>query len=251
MYGATLGVIADWLRALALESALLQPMGADAHEASLTVRMVYRARQCRRIVAVGGGLEGYLEPLRRALGRHCPPIMELVVVLQSSPQDLHLWLDWRHAHSACALIRHWAQEDGLLTPCVRQGWQGTQLRFRSLRMQVEQLRPRTQGKAYLAVHDAYRPLTRLLGMQSLGSLQPDEEHPPSLQRLRRLIAQARQQRVVFVLSHKLSGVGATVAHLLKVPLVLADTLERPDPERDYFERYADLLASLEAGLALG
>ncbi len=248
MYGATLGVIADWLRALELESVLLQPMGADAHEASLTVRMVYRARQCRRIVAIGGGLEGYLEPLRRALGRHGPPIMELVAVLQPPPQDLHLWLDWRQARASCALIRTWAEEDGLLTPRVRQGWQRTQLRFRTLRAQVEQLRPRTQGKAYLAVHDAYRPLTRLLGMQSLGSLQPDEEHPPSLQRLRQSIAQARQQRVVFVLSHKLSGVGATVARLLKVPLVLADTLERPDPERDYFERYADLLASLEAGL---
>lgn len=248
MYGATLGVIADWVRALNLPSVLLQPRGTDAHEVSLTVRMVYRARQCRRIVAIGGGLEGYLESLQRALGATCPPIMELVHALQPHPADLHLWIDWRLARASCQLILHWAEQDRLITTSVRQGWQRTQFLFRGLEVQIRQLRPRTQGRAYIAVHDAYRPLTQLLGMHSLGSLQPDEEHPPSLQKLRQVIREGRRQRVAFVLSHQPRGVGATAARLLGVPLVLADTLERPNPERDYFLRYADLLASLEAGL---
>ncbi len=250
MYGATLGIIGDWLTALGLPTVVLQPQGTDAHEVALNVRMVHQARRCRRIVAVGGGLEGYLPALHRALGRHHPPIMDLVSHLSPKPDDLHIWLDWRYAYASYEWILRWAGEDGLVNTEVRQAWRRTQLRFRQLRQAVEQVRPLVQGKAYIAVHDAYRPLTRQLGMRSLGSLMPHEEHPPSLQTLRAMIERGRRERVAFVLSREEGGVGATVARLLSVPLLLTDTLEHRESERDYFQRYLDLLATIEAGVNL-
>jgi hypothetical protein len=60
MYAATLGVLADWVRALELPVALLQPRSTDAHETPLTVRIVRTALGARAVIAVGGGLEGYL-----------------------------------------------------------------------------------------------------------------------------------------------------------------------------------------------
>lgn len=256
MYGATLGVIADWVRALNLPVQLLQPRGVDAHEAALTVRMVQQAVRCRRIIAIGSGLEGYLDALRRALRPARIPIMELAHLESHSHADthphhasvdLHLWLDVERSRASCERIYGWAQADGLADAQVRSGWRRTQLRFRQLQGAIQSLRLLVQGKAYIAVHDAYRPLTETLGMRSLGSLQPDEETPPNLQKLHALIRIARREPVLFVLSHTERGVGATLARILKIPLVLADTLEQVEPHRDYFQRFLDLLASLEAG----
>jgi ABC-type Zn uptake system ZnuABC Zn-binding protein ZnuA len=64
MYAATLAVVADWARALELPVALLQPRSADAHETPLNVRMVRTALQAKVVLAIGGGLEGYLPALR-------------------------------------------------------------------------------------------------------------------------------------------------------------------------------------------
>jgi hypothetical protein len=36
-----------------------------------------------------------------------------------------------------------------------------------------------------------------------------------------------------------------MARWLRVPLIVADTLEQYDPEHDYFQRYANLLTDLQ------
>ncbi|MEN3000269.1 MAG: zinc ABC transporter substrate-binding protein [Armatimonadota bacterium] len=246
MYAATLSPLYDWLRALELPAVLLQPRGVDAHEVMLNVRMVQRALRARRIVAIGGGMEGYLSALTRALGRRCPPVMRLIEYLQPPPDDLHLWLDLGQARQSCAWLMRWAQADGLVNRSVRQAWRRVLLRFRQLEVQRDALRSHLQGKYYLALHDAYRPLTRSLGMHSLGSLLPDEEHPPSLPRLRRQLERAQRVPLAAVLSTTAEGIALTVARRLRVPLILADTLEQPDPKRDYFQRYAALLTALQS-----
>jgi hypothetical protein len=55
MYAATLGVLADWARALELPVVLLQPRSASAHETPLTVRMVRTTLQALTVIrsAVG------------------------------------------------------------------------------------------------------------------------------------------------------------------------------------------------------
>lgn len=244
MYAATLGVIADWIRALELPVALIQPRHADAHETPLNVRMVQQCLRARRVIAVGDGLEGYLRALARALQRRAV-ISTLIDHLQPPPDDLHIWLDVRYARQSCRQILRWAVEDGLVGAVQRQAWARVQLQFRQLEARVREARSVLQGKAYLAVHDAYLPLTRQLGMRSLGSLQPDHERPPSLHRLRRAIQQGRRAGVVMVLTAEPSGVGATVARLLRAPLVIADTLEPPDFENDYFARFAGLVRALQ------
>jgi hypothetical protein len=150
-----------------------------------------------------------------------------------------------NARQSCEQILRWSAQDGLLGIAQRQAWRRTQLLFRQLEVQVREARRVLQGKAYIAVHDAYRPLTRRLGMRSLGSLQPDHERPPSLQAFRSALARARQARVAMVLCAEESPLGTTAARLLRVPLVLADTLEMPDPTRDYFTRLARLIAALQ------
>ena len=243
MYAATLGVLADWARALELPVVLLQPRSADAHETPLTVRMVRTALQARAVIAVGGGLEGYLPALQRAT-QGKTPIRTLLDHLRPTPDDLHIWLDLGYARQSCEQILRWAAQDGLLGIAQRQAWRRTQLLFRQLEVAVREARRTLQGKAYIAVHDAYRPLTQRLGMRSLGSLQPDHERPPSLHAFRRALARARQVRVAMVLCADESPLGTTAARLLRVPLVLADTLEIPDPTRDYFTRLARLIAAL-------
>ncbi len=243
MYAATLSVIADWARALELPVALLQPRSADAHETPLNVRMVRTALQARAVLAIGGGLEGYLHALERALqGR--TPIRLLLEHLRPAPEDLHIWLDFDYARQSCEHILRWATDDGLAGVAQRQAWRRTQILFRQLTIQAREARSALQGRAYLAVHDAYRPLTRRLGMRSLGSLQPDHERPPSLQAFRDALARARQAGVAMVLDSEGSPLGATAARVLQVPLVRADTLEMPDPQRDYFTRMAGLIDAL-------
>ena len=244
MYAATLGVLADWARALELPIALLQPRSADAHETPLTVRIVRTALQARAVIAVGGGLEGYLSALQRAL-QGKTPIRTVLDYLRPPPDELHIWLDLSYARQSCEQILRWAAQDGLLGVAQRQAWRRTQLLFRQLEMQVRVARGALQGKAYIAVHDAYRPLTRRLGMRSLGSLQPDHERPPSLQAFRDALMRARQANVAMVLCADESPLGTTAARLLRVPLVLADTLEMPDPQRDYFTRMAHLIETLQ------
>lgn len=244
MYAATLGVLADWARALELPIALLQPRSADAHETPLTVRMVRTALQAKAVLAVGGGLEGYLPALQRALqGR--VPIRTLLDHLHPTPDNLHIWLDLGYARQSCEQILRWAAQDGLLGVAQRQAWRRTQLLFRQLEVRAREARGVLQGKAYIAVHDAYRPLTQRLGMRSLGSLQPDHERPPSLQAFRDALMRARQANVAMVLCADESPLGTTAARLLRVPLVLADTLEMPDPQRDYFTRMAHLIETLQ------
>lgn len=248
MYAATLGVLADWARALELPVALLQPRSADAHETPLTVRIVRTALQARAVIAVGGGLEGYLSALQRAL-QGKTPIRTVLDYLRPPPDELHIWLDLSYARQSCEQILRWAAQDGLLGVAQRQAWRRTQLLFRQLEMQVRVARGASQGKAYIAVHDAYRPLTRRLGMRSLGSLQPDHERPPSLQAFRDALMRARQANVAMVLCADESPLGTTAARLLRVPLVLADTLEMPDPQRDYFTRMAHLIETLHRAAA--
>jgi len=245
MYAATIGVIYDWLKQLELPAVLLQPRGMDAHEVMLNVRMVRQAARARRIVAIGGSLEGYLPALERALGKRCPPIMRFMTHLRPTPSDPHLWLDLEQARACCALILRWASEDGLLTNRVRQAWRRMQLLFRQLEVRRDALRTPLQGRYYLALHDAYRPLTHRLGMHSLGSLLPHEEQPISLQRLRQLIERARRVPLACVLSSTSEGLAAAVAQHLRVPLIVADTLEQYDPERNYFLRYSNLLTDLQ------
>lgn len=243
MYAATLSVIADWAHALELPVALLQPRSADAHETPLNVRMVRTALQARAVLAIGGGLEGYLPALQRAL-QGKTPIRMLLGHLRPPPEDLHIWLDLDYARQSCEHILRWATDDGLAGVAQRQAWRRMQIVFRQLTIQAREARGALQGKAYLAVHDAYRPLTRRLGMRSLGSLQPDHERPPSLQAFRDALARARQAGVTMVLASEESPLGATAARVLQVPLVRADTLEMPDPQRDYFTRMAALIDAL-------
>lgn len=244
MYAATLGITADWIRALELPVALIQPRHTDAHETPLNVRMVRQCLQARRVIAVGGGLEGYLGALARTLQRHVV-ISTLIDHLQPPPDDLHIWLDVRYACQSCQRILRWAVEDGLVGVAQRQAWARVQLQFRQLAARVHAARNILTGKVYLAVHDAYLPLTRQLGMRSLGSLQLDHERPPSLHRLRRALEAGKRAGVAMVLANEPRGIGATVARLLRVPLVVADTLELPDTEHDYFARLAGLVRALQ------
>jgi ABC-type Zn2+ transport system substrate-binding protein/surface adhesin len=247
MYAATLAVVADWARALELPVALLQPRSADAHETPLNVRMVRTALQAKVVLAIGGGLEGYLPALQRAL-QGKTPIRTLLDHLRPTPDNLHIWLHLGYARQSCEQILRWAAQDGLLGLAQRQAWRRTELLFRQLAVRMREARATLQGKAYLAVHDAYRPLTQQLGMRSLGSLQPDHERPPSLQAFRDALARARRARVAMVLCADESPLGATAARLLQVPLVLADTLEMPDPARDYFTRMAGLIDALQRAI---
>ena len=247
MYAATLAVVADWARALELPVALLQPRSADAHETPLNVRMVRLALGARAVIAVGGGLEGYLPALQRAT-QGKTPIRTLLDHLRPAPDDLHIWLDLGYARQSCEQILRWAAQDGLQGLGQRQAWRRTELLFRQLAVRAREARTTLQGKAYLAVHDAYRPLTARLGMHSLGSLQPDHERPPSLQAFRDALARARRARVAMVLCADESPLGATAARVLQVPLVRADTLETPDPTRDYFMRMVGLIEAVQRAI---
>ncbi|OYT69821.1 MAG: hypothetical protein CFK49_03900 [Armatimonadetes bacterium JP3_11] len=243
MYAATLAVIADWIRTLELPVTLIQPRNADAHETPLTVRMVQQALRSKRVVAIGGGLEGYLPALQRAVQNRVP-INSLIDYLHPQPANRHIWLDLGYARQCCAQILRWAETDGFGGAAQRQAWARTQLLFRQLQMRLREARSVVQGKAYLALHDAYLPLTQSLGMRSLGSLLPDHERPPSLQHLRTAVEQGRRAGVGMVLAHEPSPVGATVARILGAPLVIADTLETPNSEYDYFTRMVRLIDTL-------
>jgi hypothetical protein len=209
--------------------------------------MVRTALKAKVVLAIGGGLEGYLPALQRAL-QGKTPIRTLLDHLRPAPDDLHIWLDLGYARQSCEQIRHWAAHDGLLGLAQRQAWRRTELLFRQLAVRVREARGALQGRAYLAVHDAYRPLTQRLGMRSLGSLQPDHECPPSLQAFRDALARARRAGVAMVLCADESPLGATAARLLQVPLARADTLETPDPTRDYFMRMVGLIDALQRAI---
>jgi|GEM_PF-937361 len=275
MYAATLAVIADWIHLLELPAVLIQPRGADAHEAALTVRMIRQSLRAKRIIATGI-VEAYLPALERALqGR--VPINRLVTYLQPPPEDPHIWLDVSYVRQSAAQILRWAEQDGLLTLTQRQAWQRFQLQLRQVQVRIREARRTLQGKTYFAIHDAYSPLTRQLGMRSLGSLDDsqgtrrfvhqhehehghghphehghahDHGHSSTLLALRHLVEEARREGVSMVLTPAPNSVATTIARLLRVPLIVADTLELPNPRHDYFARLLGLVEALERAAML-
>ncbi|MCS7272685.1 MAG: zinc ABC transporter substrate-binding protein [Fimbriimonadales bacterium] len=277
MYAATLAVIADWIRLLELPVVLIQPRGADAHETSLTVRMVQQALRARRVIATGL-VEGYLSTLERVLqGR--VPIYRLVAYLQPPPEDGHIWLDVRYVRQCGAQILRWAAQDELISATQRQAWQRFQLQLRQIQVRIREARRTLRGKAYLATHDAYLPLARQLSMRSLGSLsirgfrrhfahQHAHPHPhehfhghghvhehdhgamSTIAAMRHFITEARREGVAMILTPAPSPIATTLARTLRVPLVIADTLETPNPQHDYFARMLGLIEALERAARL-
>ncbi|MDW8107428.1 MAG: zinc ABC transporter substrate-binding protein [Armatimonadota bacterium] len=275
MYAATLAVIADWIGLLELPTVLIQPRGADAHETPLTVRMVQRALSARRVIATGL-VEEYLPALERVLqGR--VPINRLAAHLQPPPEDGHIWLDVRYVRQCGAQILQWATQDGLVNIPQRQAWQRFQLQLRHVQVRIREARRVLQGNAYLATHDAYLPLTQQLGMRSLGSFSVrgfsrrfvhQHAHPhahehfhehghahdhgvmSTIAAMRHFITEARREGAAMVLTPKPSPLANTLARTLRVPLVIADTLEMPDPHHDYFARIQGLIDALERAARL-
>lgn len=244
MYGATLPPVYDWLSALGAPVVRLQPKGVDAHDAALTTRMVWQAARCRQIFAVGLGIENYLAPLQRALGKRCPPIERLGEHLQTD--DPHIWFDTRHAR---ACLRRMTLLLGDMEPRRKAHYQERfkhcDRQLNALDSQINRIARRHQGKYYIAQHDAFLLLTRRLGLRSLGSYQPDHERPPSLSQLLHLIHRARGLPLLCVISSEASDVGENLAHLLQVPHIVLDTLEHPHPQFNYFQRMKETLEILE------
>lgn len=244
MYGATLPPVYDWLSALGAPVVRLQPPGAEAHDVALTTRMVWRAARCRALFGIGLGMENYLTSLQRALGKRCPPIERLGEHLQTD--DPHIWFDTRHARACLQRMtlllgdmepRRKAHYQERFKQCDRQ--------LNALDSQINRIARSHQGKYYIAQHDAFRLLTRRLGLRSLGSYQPDHERPPSLSHLLHLIHRARRLPVLCVIGSEESDVGENLARQLQVPHLVLDTMEYPHPQLNYFQRMKETLERFE------
>jgi ABC-type Zn uptake system ZnuABC Zn-binding protein ZnuA len=244
MYGATLPPVFDWLSALGAPVVRLQPPGAEAHDVALTTRIVWRAAKCRRIFGIGLSMESYLAALQTALGKRCPPIERLGEHLKTD--DPHIWFDTRHARTC---LQRMTLLLGEYEPGRRASYhqrlRQSQQQLDALDTQIKRIARKHQGKYYIAQHDAFRLLTRRIGLNSLGSFQPDHERPPSLSHLLQLIKRARSLPLLCVIGSERSDVGENLAHELRVPYLIMDTQEHPHPQRDYFERMRVTLEGLE------
>lgn len=189
-------------------------------------------------------METYLTALQRALGKRCPPIVRLGEHLQTD--EPHIWFDTRHARACLQQITLLL---GDLEPGRKSHYQGRfkqcDRQLNALDSQIKRIARRHQGKSYIAQHDAFRLLTRRMGLNSLGSFQPDHERPPSLSHLLRLIQRARSLPLLCVIGSEENDVGDNLARQLHVPYFVLDTLEYPHPQQDYFERMKEVLERFE------
>jgi ABC-type Zn uptake system ZnuABC Zn-binding protein ZnuA len=232
---ATLFAPASWLQTLVGTEAqvvVLLPPGANPHTFEPLPAQVRSLREATLLVQIGAGLDEWAAKLTRVaerpirvwtLAEHVPllPLDE-----HEHGRDPHFWLDpiLVRDHAVPALVAALSELD----PTRAEGFRarGEQLRaeLTQLDARLQHLLAPVRGRAYVAVHSAWRYFARRYGLVEAGSVEPIPGREPSAKELIQLVESIRRTgaRALVVEPYSFSRTAEQLAAETQLRLVTID-----------------------------
>ena len=175
-----------------VEVHLLLPPGADPHSWEPTPRDILVLREAVLLLAVGGGLEPWLDDLLKGLKR--PPQVLRLISRGSSPGDPHLWLDFvRDAEFCLELSRRLTELFPGRSAYFHKRGKKAQEKFLKLHEEFSQTLEKCKFRVVpLAGHKAFSAWEKNYGLSfvTLTGTSPEAEPTPGA--LKRLISLIRK-----------------------------------------------------------
>ncbi len=171
---------------------LLLPPGADPHSWEPTPRDILVLREAVLLLAVGGGLEPWLDDILSGLER--PPQVLRLIPENSSPGDPHVWLDFLRDAEFC---RKFSQRLAELFPQKAAYFlkRGEKVRKRFLKLHEEFAQTLKKCKfrlVPLAGHKAFSAWEKNYGLTFVTLTGPNPEAEPTPKALQNLISLVRK-----------------------------------------------------------
>lgn len=220
----------DFVRAVGgdrVEAELLVPPGADPHTHEIGPAAMRFLSRARLLVAVGLGLEWWLEDIVSAAGN---PELEVVVTsagIETIEGDPHIWLDPLNAVLQVAAIR-----DALVRadPGGRLYYELNAARYieelRSLHREIAGRVSRWSHRRFVALHGAWAYFARRYGLEQVAVIVPRPGREPSAREVARIASLIRERgvRAIFVEVQHPAGVAEALASETGAVLVRLDPL---------------------------
>ncbi len=231
---ATIFPLGAWLAEFTSDEAeivVVLPAGANPHTFEPLPAQVRVLQRASLLVQVGAGLDDWIEKLARVsrnpprlvtLSEHVP----LLPLREEGGRDPHFWLDpvLVRDHALPALVEALEQ----IAPDRAMEYRSRAERWRQelsrldARLQT-QLAP-VRGRAYVAVHSAWRYFARRYGLVEAATIEPVPGRELSAKEMTELVREVRrsQARAVVVEPYAFSKTAAQVAREAGIPLVTID-----------------------------
>ncbi len=237
---------------------VLLPAGANPHTFEPAPQHLAAVERADCVLEVGGGLDNWVQKLLRARSRP-PAVFTLTAVTPLLPaasdeargSDPHLWLDpiRMRDHALPALARLL----GSLDPQHRTQYEERQRRLEqklsALDLEIAATLAPVRGRAYVALHSAWRYFAARYGLVEAATLEP---FPGKELSAREMVAIARQiqasgAKVLLVEPGLFSRLATQVAAESGLRLVALDPYGHGG--QPGFDRYETLLRTTAQGLA--
>lgn len=234
VFAATLFPLAAWLTELADDDAevmVLLPPGANPHTFEPLPAQVRLLERAHMLVQVGAGLDDWIEKL--ALAMTTPPRIvtlsdhvPLLPLQDKRGRDPHFWLD-------PLLVRDHVLPT--LVEALQRSVPGRAADYRSRaerwREELSELDARLKrqlapvhGRAYVAVHSAWRYFARRYGLVEAATVEPVPGRELSAKEMIALLEEIRrsQARALFVEPQVFSKTARQIAREANLPLITLD-----------------------------
>lgn len=247
---ATIEPVAMLVRELAPEGSAvgtLVPPGASPHLFEPRPSDVARLAEADLVVAVGGGLDGWIAPLLAAAGKEprtlvlleLPDLAPLSVAPGSAKSDPHVWLDPIRVRDvlAPAIAERLAALDPEGAAAIAERLADLQARLTRLDAELREDLAGT-GRRYVTFHAAWRYFGARYGLEEIGVVEEAPGEDPTPRELARLAAAARAAgvRAILVEPQLDPRVARTLAGEFGGTTVLVDPVGDPtDPGRSSYE----------------
>ncbi len=234
VFAATLYPLAAWLAQVVdddVEVVVVLPAGANPHTFEPLPAQVRLLQRASLLVRVGSGLDDWVEKLT-GLGPTPPALMTfsdhvpLLPLREKGGRDPHFWLDplLVRDHAVPALV-------GALERIAPVDAASYRLRAERWREELSHLDARlrtklapVQGRAYVAVHSAWRYFANRYGLVEAATIEPVPGRELSAKEMTKLVREIRrsQARAVVVEPYVFSKTARQIAHETGIPLVTID-----------------------------
>jgi len=229
----------DFVRAVGgdrVEAELLVLPGEDPHTYEIRPAQMRFLAGARLLIAVGLGLEWWLEDVVSAVGN---PDLEIVITsegIETIGGDPHIWLDPLNAVLQVATIREALVR---VDPAGRLTYEVNAARYivELLRLHAE-INERVSGwshKEFVALHGAWAYFARRYGLEQMAVIVPSPGREPSPREVAKITSLVRKYGIeaIFVETQYLPEVAELIAAETGASLVFLDPLGGVPGREDY------------------
>ncbi len=237
-----------------VEVSTILPQGADIHHFSPTMAQIKQLNKANLIIRMGPNVDPFMDTILKSvqnknvkiayIGDEARP---LSVHTESSSHeghsdhaggqsvDPHTWLSLTNleymAVKASRALRLQSPED---SKYIEDRCYKLMYKLRTMNKKAQLDGTKWKNPNYIAVHSAFKHLSDEIGLKEVGVFEPKPGLQSSARDLRRLIDNAKVDKVkcVFVSSEEQNKLASTVAEDLGLPVYTLDVCAHPKQEND-------------------